>query len=178
MSDPVLRTPRLLMRRMDIGDLEDLHAVFTREEAMRYWSRPPHDSRDDTRTFIEGTVASHARGEADDFAVVHEGRVIGKAGAWRLAEIGFILHPDHWGRGLGREALTAVVAHLFAAHPVDRLTAETDPRNGASITLLSRLGFRETHRAERTMQWRDEWCDSVYFGLERGPDASVTAPRT
>jgi RimJ/RimL family protein N-acetyltransferase len=90
---------------------------------------------------------------------------VGKAGAWRVPEIGFLLAHDLHGRGLMREALEAVIAHLFATHPITRLTAESDPRNVASIALLQRLGFRETHRAERTLLWRDGWCDSVYFEL-------------
>ncbi len=81
--------------------------------------------------------------------------------------MGFLLHPDHWGKGLAHEAMTAVIAHLFAAHEVPELTAEADPRNVASLRLLGRLGFVETGRAERTMQWRDEWCDSVYLALQR-----------
>jgi RimJ/RimL family protein N-acetyltransferase len=50
-----------------------------------------------------------------------------------------------------------------------------DPRNAASIALLTRLGFRETGRAERTLLWRDEWCDSTYFALSR-QDAEARAP--
>jgi RimJ/RimL family protein N-acetyltransferase len=93
--------------------------------------------------------------------------VIGKAGAWNLPEIGFLLHPDQWGKGLAHEAMTAVIAHLFAAHPVAQLVAEADPRNLASLRLLGRLGFVETGRAARTLRWRDEWCDSVYLALPR-----------
>ena len=44
-------------------------------------------------------------------------------------EVGFLLHPDCWGKGLGREAMTAVIDHLFATHPLPHLTAEADPRN-------------------------------------------------
>jgi RimJ/RimL family protein N-acetyltransferase len=111
-------------------------------------------------------MVAGAPGE-DDFLIEYQGQVIGKAGAWRLPEVGFLLHPDHWGKGLAHEAMTAVIAHLFAAHEVEALTAEADPRNAASLRLLGRLGFVETGRAERTMQWRDEWCDSVYLAVPR-----------
>jgi [ribosomal protein S5]-alanine N-acetyltransferase len=160
----ILRTPRLVLRRAQPADLHDLHDAFSRPEAMRYWATPEHETLDETWNFlsrmIEGT-------DADDFVIEHEGRAIGKAGAWRLPEVGFLLHPDHWGKGLALEAMTAVIDHLFAAHPLTGLSAEADPRNDASVGLLTRLGFHETHRAERTMQWRDEWCDSIYFALPR-----------
>jgi RimJ/RimL family protein N-acetyltransferase len=160
----ILKTERLVLRRVRAEDVDDLHAAFSRPEAMRYWATPEHESIEQTANFVERMATST---DADDFVVEYQGRAIGKAGAWQLPEVGFLLHPDHWGKGLGREAMTAVIDHLFATHPIDALTAEADPRNDASIGLLTSLGFRETHRAERTMQWRDEWCDSVYFALSR-----------
>jgi RimJ/RimL family protein N-acetyltransferase len=48
-----------------------------------------------------------------------------------------------------------------------QLTAEVDPRNAASLRLLAKLGFRETHRAVRTLLWKDEWCDSIYLARPR-----------
>lgn len=163
----ILTTPRLTLRRARMTDAEALHRVFTDPRAMRYWSEPPHQSLARSREWLQSMVDAPAD-SADDFVIVHEGAVVGKCGAWRLPEIGYILAPGLWGRGLAREALSAVIAHLFAAHPgLTQLTAEVDPRNAASLGLLARLGFHETGRAERTMQWGNEWCDSVYLALER-----------
>jgi [ribosomal protein S5]-alanine N-acetyltransferase len=161
----MIRTERLLLRRARMEDLDDVHAMLSHPTAMRYWATPEHETLAESRDWLEGMV-SGAPGE-DDFLIEHQGRVIGKAGAWRLPEVGFLLHPDHWGKGLAHEAMTAVIAHLFATHFLPELTAEADPRNLASLRLLGRLGFVETGRAERTLKWRDEWCDSVYLALQR-----------
>lgn len=161
-----IETARLILRRARPGDLADLHAAMSDPRAMRYWSRPAHERIEETAAFLQAMI-DETRGESDDFLVEYQGRVIGKAGAWRLPEIGFLVHPDHWGKGLGFEAMEAVIAHLFAAHDLAELTAEADPRNLASLRLLGRLGFVETGRAERTLKWRDEWCDSVYLALPR-----------
>ncbi len=171
----VIVTPRLVLRKARVSDLPGLHDIMRRPEAMRYWSRPEHDSIDDTARFLTAMIDA-SRGESDDFIVTLEGRVIGKAGAWRLPEVGFLLHPDHWGQGLAREAMAAVIAHLFRWHPIPAITAEADPRNAASLGLLARLGFRETHRAVRTLKWRDEWCDSVYLALPRPAPDGATDP--
>ena len=161
----MITTDRLTLRRARMTDLDDVHAMLSQPAAMRYWSTPEHETLDESRKWLEGMVAGAP--EEDDFLIEHQGRVIGKAGAWRMPEVGFLLHPDHWGKGLAHEAMTAVIAHLFATHDVPVLTAEADPRNAASLRLLGRLGFVETGRATRTMQWRDEWCDSVYLALQR-----------
>lgn len=158
-------TPRLTLRRARLTDLDAVHAMLSHPAAMRYWSTPEHETLEQSRAWLAGMVAG-APGE-DDFLIEHQGRVIGKAGAWRLPEVGFLLHPDHWGKGFAFEAMTAVIGYLFATHALPELTAEADPRNTASLRLLSKLGFVETGRAERTLQWRDEWCDSVYLALPR-----------
>jgi RimJ/RimL family protein N-acetyltransferase len=161
----MIRTQRLTLRRARIEDLDDVHAMLSHPAAMRYWSTPEHETLEQSREWLAGMVAGGP--DEDDFLIEHQGRVIGKAGAWKLPEIGFLLHPDHWGKGLGFEAMSAAIAHLFAAHDLPELTAEADPRNAASLRLLGRLGFVETGRAERTLLWREEWCDSVYLALKR-----------
>ena len=162
----MITTERLLLRRARMDDLADLHRVFADPRAMRFWDSLPHDDIDLTRRWLSGMVA-FSPADTDDFVLEHEGRVIGKAGCWRLGEIGFILHPDYWGKGLAREAMSAVIPHVFANLPIDRLEADVDPRNAAALRLLERLGFREVRRAERTVRLGDEWCDSVYLELRR-----------
>ena len=162
-----LITPRLILRRPVPGDLDDLHAALSHPAAMRYWSTPEHKTRAETDRWLERMIGQGADAESDDFLVEYQGRVIGKAGAWALPEVGFLLHPDYWGLGLAQEAMRTVIPHVFQTCPLDSLTADVDPRNDACLRLLDRLGFRETGRAERTLLWGDEWCDSVYLALSR-----------
>ncbi len=162
----MIETARLRLRRARMEDADDLFEVFADPRAMRYWDSPPHVEIAQTRRWLAGMVAS-SPDETDDFVVEHAGRVIGKAGCWRWGEIGFILRSDHWGRGLGDEALGAVIPHVFASLALDRLEADVDPRNAAALRLLDRHGFREVGRAERTTLVGDAWCDSVYLALDR-----------
>jgi [ribosomal protein S5]-alanine N-acetyltransferase len=161
----MIKTERLLLRRATWDDLAAVHRLFSNPAAMRYWSRPEHETLDETRKWLRHLVEPAP--DSVDFLIEKDGEVIGKAGAWQLPEVGFLLHPDHWGQGLAHEAMQAVIAHLFATTDTPILTAEVDPRNAASLRLLARLGFVETGRAERTLLWRDEWCDSVYLTLQR-----------
>jgi RimJ/RimL family protein N-acetyltransferase len=161
-----LRTARLLLRRAQADDLEAMHAVLSDPPAMRYWSTPPHETIEETRRWLASMLDADSA-TSEDFVVVKDGQVIGKAGAWQIPEIGFILRSDHWGQGLAREALDSVITHLFGARGLPVLTADVDPRNVASLGLLRSLGFRETGRAERTWRVGDEWCDSVYLEKSR-----------
>jgi len=162
----ILKTERLILRRARPDDVDAFHAIMSDPKAMRYWSTPPHATLDETRAWVTN-MAEDSPAEREDFVVELDGRLIGKAGCYRLPEIGYILHPDVWGQGYAREALAAVIAHIFATRDLEKITADVDPRNAGSIGLLLRLGFVETHRAKGTWQVGDELCDSVYFALPR-----------
>ena len=165
----MIATKRLLLRRARMSDLEGLHQVFSHAEAMRHWDSLPFGHLDQTRGFLQGMVDAAGR-DSDDFVVEHGGRAIGKAGAWCRDEVGIILHPDHWGQGLAKEALTAAIPHIFRTLGIARLRADIDPRNAASLHLFGCLGFVEVGRAARTIKVGEEWCDSVYLELP-GPGA-------
>lgn len=160
-----LVTARLRLRSARPDDLEEMHAVLSDPRATRWWSTPPHISLDQTAAWLDSMIANGP--DQPDFVVERDGRVIGKAGFWRLPEIGYILHPEHWGQGLAHEATSAAIGHVFATRDLDLLTADVDPENFASIRLLERLGFVRTGFAERTLKIGDEWKDSVYFALSR-----------
>ena len=167
----MIRTARLVLRRASWDDLEAVHRLFSEPRAMRYWSRPEHETLEETRHWLRFLVEPAA--DSLDLLVEKDGEVIGKAGAWQLPEVGFLLHPDHWGQGLAFEAMTAVIAQVEAGFPaLPQLTAEVDPRNAASLRLLAKLGFQETHREERTLLWKDEWCDSAWLARPRGGQAA------
>ena len=161
-----LQTPRLRLRPARPGDLPALHAVLSDPQAMRFWSTPPHQHIETTQVWLQDMISASPE-TSHDFVVEHQGVVIGKAGFYQLPEIGFILHPDYWGRGLAREALDAVVASAFANYPIAEIVADVDPRNAGSLAVLTRLGFRETGRAEQILLVGDTWCDSVYLALSR-----------
>ena len=161
------RTERLRLRPAKPDDLEPLHAILSDPRAMTYWSSPPHGNIDQTRDWLSSMIAIDAA-EGEDFIVEHDGKLVGKAGLWRFPEIGFILHPDFWGRGFAREALALVLDRAFGVHGLPKVEADVDPRNAASLKLLESLGFRETGRAERTWHVGDQWCDSIYLELSAG----------
>ncbi len=160
----VLRTRRLVLRRAQAHDLAAVHAAMSDPETMQFWSTPPHADIETTRVWLESMIAAPAA-ESDDFIVTLDGVAIGKMGTWRRPEIGYLIARPHWGKGYASEALEAFIAHA-ASTGAAFLTADVDPRNGASLALLTRAGFRETGRAQNTWQVGGIWCDSVYLRLE------------
>lgn len=162
----MLKTNRLILRAAKADDLMDLHAVFCSHKAMEFWSTPPHCSPARTQENLTRMIESAAK-RLVYFVIEMNGRVIGTAGMHKDDEVGFILHPDHWRQGIVTEAMGAIIPHLFAVTDVERLTADADPLNEASVNCLKSLGFTETHREKNTFFINGVWSDSVYLARPR-----------
>lgn len=158
-----IHTDRLVLRRAQLTDAAAMHAIMSDPIAMRYWSTPPHGELAETERWMASMVDANPA-TSDDFIVTLNGVLIGKLGAWKLPEIGFLIGRDYWGQGYAIEAINAFVERR-RAHGSAELNADVDPRNQASLTLLKRAGFVETHRASGTWRVGDELCDSIYLTL-------------
>lgn len=166
-------TARLRIRRFRPDDAPGLHAILSRPEAVRF---EPYGVQD------AAACERIARERATDpcfWAVERtgDGVLLGtlylapaEDPAWATYEVGFVFHPDHWGRGYATEAARALLDHVFAggAH---RVVAHCDPRNAASWRLLERLGMRREGLHPRAASFatddagRPVWHDVVDYAV-------------
>lgn len=167
----VLRTPRLEIRPLEARDAEALYAYRRDPSVLRFQTFRPA-SPADAETFIR--VNTRSRGEEGSWfqlGLFREGRLVGDLGVHFLGpedsqcEIGYTVAPDHRGEGLGREAVTAVAAHLFEALGKRRILASVDPDNAASIALLEGAGFRREARFRKNVRTPDGWADELVYAL-------------
>ncbi|MDE9451813.1 GNAT family N-acetyltransferase [Aliiroseovarius sp. Z3] len=169
-----MTTKRLTLRGPRPSDLDDLFAIYGDPRAMTYWSTPPHPDKSVTQARLDRWLSGFPTAPYY-FAIVQQGRVVGNCGAHTGNEVGFILHPDVWGKGIAKEAMLATIDHLWQTTDYPDLTADLDPRNKASKGLLLSLGFHETGTAENTYCVDGVWTDSVYMALPRPTDAKAGA---
>jgi RimJ/RimL family protein N-acetyltransferase len=162
----VLETERLRLRRARADDVPAFHTILADSDATRFWSTAPHKGHAETAAWLNKVIEA-PENDSNEFVVEMDGQVIGKAGCWRVPEIGMIFHPHYWGQGLAFEAMQAVLQSTFAKFPVSELTADVDPRNDACLRLLARLGFRQTGSAKETWKVNGQWTDSLYLSLAR-----------
>lgn len=166
---PVLTTPRLILRPRRDADAEALYPVLSDPDVMRWWSRAPLESLEETRVYLSRDAAGEWR--AWFITLAGDDRAIGwvSTGEKRqggVAEIGYILSPAVQGRGFAREAVSAVIDLLFAEGK-RRIFADTDPDNAASNRLLEVLGFRREGLLRAEWETHIGVRDSVIWGLLR-----------
>ncbi|MCM8729510.1 GNAT family N-acetyltransferase [Hephaestia sp. GCM10023244] len=167
-ATPPLATARLRLRALRVDDAEAMFPSLSDPDLMTWWSRPPFDTVAEVRDYfgprpdMEGWRCWAITLAGDDQAI---GWVAtGEKRQGGVSEIGYLLARAHWGSGIAREAVSAVITQIFAEGK-RRIFADTDPENTASNALLERLGFR------REGLLRGEWethigiRDSVIWGL-------------
>jgi RimJ/RimL family protein N-acetyltransferase len=172
---PTLTTERLVLRWLTDQDVEALFAIFSDPEVMRYWNAPAMTDIQAAHALLARVHAAFTQGTALRWGIVRstDDRVIGTCVLFHLdeqnrrAEVGYALGRAYWGNGFIQEALTALLDYAFGTLALNRLEAEIDPRNTASVRAAERLGFvREGILRERWLVG-GEPSDSLMMGLLR-----------
>lgn len=170
-----LRTERLLLRPLIATDAPALFEVFSDEKVMRYWSGAAWNSIDQAHAKIAQYQLALAENESLGLGIINSqtNLVIGTCSLFHLdaqcrrAEIGYGMASTAWGKGYMREALAALINFGFEKLDLNRIEADIDPRNQASLRSVERLGFiKEGHLRERWIV-DGEVSDSSIYGLLR-----------
>jgi [ribosomal protein S5]-alanine N-acetyltransferase len=170
---PTIETPRLLLRSITFDDVDEVFAVFSDPQVMRYWSTLPLENKEAAVKLVEEIQSGFELQQLLKWGIVlpSENRLIGTVTLFHpdfanfRAELGYALGRNYWGRGYMGETLRAVLDYAFNTLHFHRIEADVDPRNTASLRTLERLGFqREGYLRER---WHvgGETQDSVFYGL-------------
>jgi RimJ/RimL family protein N-acetyltransferase len=170
-----LETERLILRPFTPDDFDALLAMHSRPDVARYLYWEPR-TVDEVRTVLEKKVASRAiRSEGDvlAFAVVLKAtnEVVADvvlqlvSQEHRQGEIGYIVHPDHQGRGYATEACRELLRLAFEELELHRVVGHLEARNAASARILEKLGMRrEAHFVENEYV-KGEWQSGLIYAI-------------
>ena len=172
---PTLVTSRLRLRPFVEADADELFALQSDAEVLRYWDSPPWTERSQADRFI---TRSHAMAEEGSGARVVIERAEDAAflgwctlNSWnpdfRSASLGYCLGKTAWGHGYATEAAGALLGWAFDTLDLNRVQAEVDTRNPASGRVLEKLGFRLEGTLREDCVVDGVVSDSWAFGLLR-----------
>jgi [ribosomal protein S5]-alanine N-acetyltransferase len=155
---PTLETQRLILRPFRESDVDDFTAMMTAAPVRASLYVPDTYGRDDAWVSMALWRGQWELRGTGHWALEEKGSgaFVGRAGShwperagWPGIEIGWTLHPDHWGKGYATEAGAAAVEYVFAHHAVDEIYSAILPENTASAAVARRLGFEPWE--ERTL---------------------------
>ncbi len=169
-----IRTARLTLRSITVDDLDDVHAWQCRSDVVRWMYGAEPRTREQSRASVlamSGEDALRAEGDcltlaaATDAGVVGTVELVWRSEADRAAELGYVIHPDHGGRGLATEAAAAVLDWGFTEFGLHRIYARCHGGNDASARLMTRLGMRQEAHHVQSYLFRGEWADQRVFAI-------------
>jgi len=150
-SCPTVETERLLLRPFEERDVDEYFGVLDAPEVRAALHLPDDIDRDTAWLQMAMWRGQWELRGTGQWAIEERatGRFVGRAGMhsparaeWPGIEIGWTLHPDHWGKGYASEAGAAARDYAFVHHDVDALYSVILPENTRSQAVAQRLGFR------------------------------------
>lgn len=177
LSGPI-DTERLRLRAFEPADLDVVAAMQADPEVVRFLEWGPRTKDEAAESLRKKIAATAIRGEGDVLSLAvtlpHSGELVGDvvlafvSGTHLRGEIGFVVRPDHGGRGYTTEAARVLLRIAFVELELHKVMGHVESRNLASARVLEKLGMRrEAHLVENVFV-KDEWQDELdYAILER-----------
>ncbi|MGQ7944492.1 GNAT family N-acetyltransferase [Flavobacterium sp. WC2509] len=155
---PVLKTDRLLLRRLTIADADTILALRSNDQVMKYIPRPYLKNKQDALELITLFDDKIENGIGINWGIAfldEPEKILGIIGHYRMkpehyrAEVGYMLFPEFNRKGIVSEALQKVVEYGFKKMKLHSIEAILDPENIASEKVLLKNGFvKEAHLIE------------------------------
>jgi len=174
---PILTTERLILRRISLDDAEDLFVLRKNEDAMRYINKPLPKTVDEVIELINRMNEITERIQwaitlkTDKSFISAQTSLIGTIGYHRIekehyrAEVGYMIQPALWNKGITSEALAKVLDFGFNEMNLHSIEANINPSNEVSRKLLKKLNFIKEGYFKEDFFFDGKFWDSEIYSL-------------
>ena len=169
---PELKTGRLLLRKLESTDANEMFFLRSNENVLRYIGKEPAKTIAEAEEFINKINKAIDENESILWGIAflnEPSTVIGTICLWNFkkehyrGEIGYILHPDHWRKGIMKEAINAVVDYGFTVLDLHSIGALLDPENIASSFVLESTGFIKEGHLKESLYFNGDFKDEAIY---------------
>lgn len=146
---PRLETERLILRKVTMSDAEDMFAYASNDEVSRFVPWETHRTIEDSIDFINFVQQKYEDKTVAPWGIEYKesGRMIGTVDfvLWKpqhqVAELGYVLGKDYWGRGIMTEAAGELLRFGFSKMDLVRIQARCVTENMGSSSVMEKLGM-------------------------------------
>lgn len=149
MNDFFIETDRLVLRRMNHGDLDDIAEMLKDMEVMYAWEKTFDDmevcgwiNRNCARYKNDGYGYFLAIDKALNKAVGQIGLLNEDIGGEKFTGVAYMLKRKYFGRGYAVEGAAGCIDYAFNVLKADRVIADIRPSNIASRQVAERVGMK------------------------------------
>jgi RimJ/RimL family protein N-acetyltransferase len=170
---PVM-TERLMLRPLEAGDAQALHAYQSLPETARYHFWEPRCLEEIRTKLTEWVEMCRLDGEGTLAFAIERREAPGLIGDASLrvtsvealqGTIGFSLNPDYKGRGYATEAAAALLKIGFEDLSLHRIFACCDARNMGSWKVMERLDMRREAHFREHARFKGGWDEEFYYAI-------------
>ncbi len=171
---PVLETERLLFRKIELDDVDDLFEIFSDPDITQATTWETNKMKEETlNKFIKVITERHKQGQSVDWAIVpkESDKVIGNCAfiGWSnkhsKAEIGYVLNKDYWGQGFATEALNELIRFGFDVIRLNRIEGGCDIDNIGSEKVILKVGMKFEGTLRKNEFIKGEFRDTKIFAM-------------
>lgn len=166
----ITETDRLILRRYEEHDLNDLYEYLSNSKVVEFEPYKPM-TMDEVKENLKWRISTD---EMIAVELKENHKMIGNVYLGKRdfdsLEIGFVFHEDYWKKGYAKESCKKLIEQAFE-NGIHRIFAECDPNNQNSWKLLESMGFmREGHLRKNVYFFKDEagqpiWKDTFLYSL-------------
>ena len=150
LGNPRLETKRLVLRKLEIADADDIFEYARDPEVTRFMTFETHKTIDDAKGFIDFVLDRYNRNEAGEWGIELKKSVklIGTIGIANFDQknscitIGYILAKQYWGKGIVTEAVKRIIRFAFEDMKINRVEAYHFIGNDASGRVMQKAGMQ------------------------------------
>ena len=167
-----IKTTRLTLREFVAADWQAVLAYQSDARYLRFYEWETR-TESDVRAFIQRLIDWQKEQPRLKFqlAIERDKCLIGNCGVRivdaknRIAEIGYELAPDDWGKGYATEAASAMLNFGFRELQLDRIHAWCIADNVASVRVLHKIGMNCEKVTHEQKWFKGRWWDALTFGI-------------
>nr|WP_155591373.1 GNAT family protein [Lysinibacillus cavernae] len=169
----ILAQETISLREFTDQDWVDVHKYASQEIVCQYQVWGPN-TEEDSKQFIRDVLeqATQTPRERYAFAIIYQDTLIGAVEIVitdftnKVGEIGYIVNPDYWGKGVATESAQLVLTFGFESLKLHRIYATCDPRNVGSSKVLDKVGMTREGLLRENMLMKDGvWRDSLLYSV-------------
>ena len=144
---PTLYTDRLILRRIQPTDVDDIYEYAQDMLVTKYLLWNPHCDKSYTRRYVNYIDKKYKKCEFYDWGIEYGNKMIGTCGFTSFdidnnsAEIGYVLNRCYWNLGIATEAVGRVISFGFDVLGLNRISARYMIGNEKSEGVMKKNGM-------------------------------------
>jgi len=167
-----LEGEKVYFKALNIEDVQEIHDYASDPEVSRFIGWNLMNTVHETRKLIETMLDRDSAGTHFYASIVLKStqEIIGTAMVFNIdkeankAEIGYVIHRNHWGKGYGSEIVALMTDFAFQSLHLHKLYAYVVDANIGSARILEKNGYELEGRLKDNYFIEDKYYDALFFG--------------